>query len=110
MVGQPTKANNLREYSPYTSQQLALTYSKLVTSELVLNGAVERLGLDMDWRSLQGRVSSNHILETELFELTLVDSDPNRAKIFLDAIASILPTVRQPTSFSWRLCVPSPIT
>jgi len=90
MVGRAIEDPNPTSYELYTGQQLANTYIELVKREPVINGAIEQLGLDMDWRSLAGRVSARLIPDTQLIEVSVIDSDPLRAKVLADTVAEQL--------------------
>jgi len=90
MVGRATQALDSYSYNVYASQQLALTYAKLATSKPVLQGTIDNLNLDTDWRWLQGLVNSQPIAQTELLEIWVVDSNPERAKVLADAVAQQL--------------------
>lgn len=90
MVGRVTENPDPNSADLWTGQQLAYTYAQLARREPVLRGAIERLGLEMDWQSLAGRVSSNIVEQTMLLEIRVVDSDPYRAKVLADAIAQEL--------------------
>jgi polysaccharide biosynthesis transport protein len=74
----------------YMGEQLALTYAQLVKREPVLRGAVESLRLNMDWSVLAGQVSVNLVPQTQLMEISVVDTNPYRAKALADAIAQQL--------------------
>jgi Mrp family chromosome partitioning ATPase/capsular polysaccharide biosynthesis protein len=74
----------------YASQQLAYTYIQLAKREPVLKGAIEGLGLNLDWQALAGQVSASNIPQTQLLEISVVDSDPYRAKVLADAISQQL--------------------
>jgi capsular polysaccharide biosynthesis protein len=74
----------------FTSQQLAFTYSQLARREPVLKGAIESLGLDMPWQALANQVSTNIVAQTQLLEISVIDSNPYRAKALADAIAQQL--------------------
>ena len=90
MVGRAIEDPNPTSYELYTGQQLANTYIELVKREPVINGAIEQLGLDMDWRSLAGRVSASLIQNTQLIEVSVIDTDPVRAKVLADTVAEQL--------------------
>ena len=90
LVGQGTQNVNLNSYDLYIGQQLAQTYAELVRREPVLKGVVETLGLNRDWTSLAGQVSARAVPNTQLVEVSVVDSDPYRAKVIADAVAQQL--------------------
>ena len=90
LVGQGTQNVNLNSYDLYIGQQLAQTYAELVRREPVLKGVVETLGLNRDWTSLAGQISARAVPNTQLVEVSVVDSDPYRAKVIADAVAQQL--------------------
>jgi len=91
MVGRATESlNPYAAYNIYSAQQLALTFAQLTKSKPVLQGAIDSLGLNLDWQSLSHQVSAQPIENTELLQITLIDSDPYRAKMLADSIAEQL--------------------
>src|SRR4030067_8699 len=60
MIGRITEIPDPNSMQIYTSQQLAYTYIQLAQREPVLKGAIESLGLEMNWRALAGRMSANN--------------------------------------------------
>ena len=90
MVGQITRNPEASSSDLYTGQQLAYTYSQLARREPVLRGAIESLGLQMGWQALAGQVSTNIVPQTQLLEISVIDSNPYRAKVLADAIAQQL--------------------
>ena len=100
MVGRITQDPNPNSVNIYMGQQLALTYIQLVNREPVLKGAIESLGLEIPWQSLANQVSAQAVPQTQLIEISVVDSDPYRAKVLADSIAQqlILQSPANPTS------------
>lgn len=91
MVGRATESlNPYAAYNIYSAQQLALTFAQLTKSKPVLQGAIDSLGLDLDWQALSNQVNAQPIENTELLQISVIDSDPYRAKLFADAIAEQL--------------------
>ena len=90
MIGRATQNPDPNNVDLWTSQQLAYTYIQLARREPVLKGAIESLGLQMDWRALAGQISASSIPQTQLLEIMVIDSDPYRAKVVADAIAQQL--------------------
>src|SRR4030067_1988822 len=78
MIGKITENPDPNTMQLFTSQALAYTYIQLAQREPVLKGAIQTLGLDMEWRSLAGRVSANNVQQTQLLEVSVVESNPNR--------------------------------
>jgi polysaccharide biosynthesis transport protein len=87
MVGRVTQNPDPNSGDLYTGQQLAYTYIQLVTREPVLQGALDSLGLNMNWQALKGQVNAAIIHQTQLLEINVIDNDPYRAKVLADAIA-----------------------
>ena len=82
----------------YTSQQLAQTYVQIVRRQPVLQGALDALNLSdkMSWESLAGKVAANLIAGTQLIEIYVTDTNPQRAQALADAVAQEL--IRQSPS------------
>lgn len=90
MVGQIIQDPNLSSTSIYTTYQLANTYIQFVNREPVMRGTIEALGLQMDWRSLAGQVSAYAVPQTQFIQISVIDSDPYRAKVIADTVAQQL--------------------
>lgn len=90
MVGKITQKPDPNSADIYTGQQLAYTYTQLVRREPVLKGALQALGMPLNWEGLANQVSANIVPQTQLIEINVVDSDPRRAKALADAIAQQL--------------------
>jgi non-specific protein-tyrosine kinase len=83
MVGQVLQNTNPNAAEFSTAQALAQNYSELVRREPVLRGTLDALGLPQppwDWVMLQGMVSSRVVPGTQLFEIAVLDNQPQRAK------------------------------
>ena len=90
MVGQVTKNPDPNSGELYTGQQLAYTYIQLARREPVLQGALDSIGLHMGWEALANQVNASIVPQTQLLEISVIDSDPYRAKVLADAIAAQL--------------------
>jgi non-specific protein-tyrosine kinase len=90
MIGRTIQNPQPNTMDLYASQQLAYTYIQLAKREPVLKGAIQSLGLNMNWQALAGQVSASNIPQTQLLEISVVDSDPYRAKVLADAVAQQL--------------------
>lgn len=83
MVGQVLQNTNPNAAEFSTAQALAQNYSELVRREPVLRGTLDALGLPQppwDWVTLQSMVSSRVVPGTQLFEIAVLDNQPQRAK------------------------------
>lgn len=96
MVGQFLQTANPTAQDFATSQQLAESYVQLVRRQPILQATIEALGLNMDWRGLAGQVNAWSIARTQLIEISVVDTDPQRAKTLADEIAHQL-ILKSPT-------------
>lgn len=88
MVGQTALQNpNITPQDIYLSEQLAQSYSQVATREPVLQAAVDGLGLDTSWAELRGRVNASLIQGTQLLQISVLDTSPERAAATADEIA-----------------------
>lgn len=93
MVGRITENPNPNSNDVYLGQQLARTYAELAKRRAVRQATMEALGL-----SWLPEYTVNLVPNTQLLEITTVDSDPQRAAIVADALAEQL--IRQSPSES----------
>lgn len=86
MIGRTIQevAPNYSEF--YTSERLAQTYSELIQREPVLKSTAAALGFEAQWRDLQEQVSVNLVPGTELIEVVVTDTEPERARLIADEI------------------------
>jgi len=69
------------------SQQLAQSYLQLVRRQPVLQGTMDALGLDLPWQWLAEQVNTSLVPGTQLLQISVQDTDPQRAKALADEIA-----------------------
>ncbi|CAG0937090.1 partial Putative tyrosine-protein kinase YveL, partial [Thermoflexales bacterium] len=86
MVGQTLQNTNPNAAEFSTAQVLAQNYSELVRREPVLRGTLSTLGLEWDWAILQNMVTSRVVPGTQLFEIAVLDNQPQRAKDLAEAL------------------------
>jgi capsular exopolysaccharide synthesis family protein len=79
------------------SQQLASSYVELVRHQPILQGTIDALGINNSWTSLRNVVYANVVPGTQLLQITVVDTHPQRAQIIADEIARQL-ILQSPTS------------
>lgn len=70
-----------------SSQNLIETYRSLIESDIILQRVVEELQLPYDYVKLDEKVSTSAVTDTLLLQVTVVDTDPNRAATIANAIA-----------------------
>jgi succinoglycan biosynthesis transport protein ExoP len=90
MVGQVLSNPNANQSDLYTGEALAQSYSDLVGREPTLKAALQAVGLPWDWTVLQGMVQSRVVPGTQLLEIAVTDTDPQRAKVLADTVAQQL--------------------
>lgn len=73
-------ANRSADYtSILTSERLARTYAEMLTKKPVLNDVITELNLNMDVTRLQKNIQVELIRDTQLIEIIVDDTDPQRA-------------------------------
>ena len=70
-------------------QKLAVLYGEIIKSRAVLQPVIERLNLEMTPQQLAGMISVSQVNETHIMNLSVTDTDPDRAK----SIANTIPEV-----------------
>ena len=95
MIGQTIEKVDPNYADFYTSERLGQTYSELIKREPILKAAARTLGFEDQWRSLQDQVAVNLIPGTQLMEITVTDTDPQRAKLIADELANQLLQITQ---------------
>lgn len=85
MVGQSLQKANPSGQDIYISQQLAATYAQMVKRQPVLQGAAQALGLE--FVPSAGDVTTRLVEGTQLLEISVRDSDPERSRVLADEIA-----------------------
>ena len=88
MVGTSLQKANPTNQDLYISQQLAQTYAGMVRRRPILQGAANALGLP--FIPSEGNVSARNVPGTQLLEIQVRDTDPERASALSDAIAQEL--------------------
>lgn len=73
------------------AKELVLTYRSIITSNSILTAAAESIGVDRSYESLAGRVSTEIKDETEIISVYVVDSDPQFAYDYAQAISKTAP-------------------
>lgn len=87
MVGRFMQTDDPNGQDFYISQQLAQSYLELVRRQPVMQGAIDALGLALPWPALAGQVNANLVPGTQLLQISVQDTDPERAKLLADEVA-----------------------
>jgi len=90
MVGQTLQDPNPTQAEFSTGQVLAQSYADLTRREPVLQATLKALGLKWQWVVLKDMVSTRVVPGTQLFEISVLDTDPQRAAVLADQIAQQL--------------------
>jgi succinoglycan biosynthesis transport protein ExoP len=97
MVGQSLQMADPSTSDFATSEKLALTYSEIARRQPVLQATVETLNLPFGWQQLRDNVGVRIVQGTQLIEISIKDTVPERAQATADELARQL--IRQsPTS------------
>ena len=74
------------------AKQLVLTYQSIIKSSSILTTAAESIGIDKSYESLAKIVSTEVKDETEIISVYVVDTDPQFAYDYAQAISKTAPT------------------
>ena len=73
------------------SQNLVNTYIVILTSRNTLNDVISEAGLNMSYDSLKDKIKAAAENNTEVFKITVTDTDPLRAELIVNTICKVLP-------------------
>lgn len=80
-------ATKTTDYSSIlTSERLTQTYSQLLTKQPILAGVIKRLGINIDVGVLKKMVQVQPVRDTQLIEVRVQDTNPDRAARIANAI------------------------
>ena len=88
MVGQSLQQADPNTQDLYISRELAQTYAEMVKRRPILESAAQALGLS--YIPSGGNVSTRQVAGTQLVEISVRDTDPDRARALADEIANQL--------------------
>ncbi len=78
--------------SVITSQQLAATYSEMMTKDPVLSEVISQLKLDMIPGKLKGMITVTPVRDTQLIQVTAETTDPQLSANIANAVATVFST------------------
>ena len=90
LVGTSIQSRNPDWAAITTAEQLAQTYAELATTRPVLQGVIDHYGLQTTPDILRGMISVKPTQGTQILDITVVDTDPNRAAAIANAVAEEL--------------------
>ena len=70
-------------------QKLAVLYGEIIKSRAVLQPVIEKLNLEMTPQQLAGMISVSQVNETHIMNLSVTDTDPDRAKDIANTIPGV---------------------
>ncbi len=73
------------------SRGLVKTYIVILNTRETLMDVIDYAGVNMSWSELRGKIQAQSVNETEVFSVTVTDTDPARAEKLASAVAQILP-------------------
>lgn len=73
------------------AKSLVETYIVILQTRQVLDDVIDQAELDMTYEELKEKISAAPVSSTEVFEVLVTDTDPNRAEKIANTIADILP-------------------
>ena len=76
-----------------SATKLVDTYSVILTSDTVLDKAIEDLGLDMDYEDLLGKVTVESVNSTQVMKISAQDEDPQLAQQIVASIVEQAPDI-----------------
>jgi non-specific protein-tyrosine kinase len=72
-----------------TSQRLAQTYAKMLVQKPVLREVITRLELDMSIETLKSAVTVQPVVDTQLIDIEVEDTDPIRAAFIANELGTV---------------------
>ena len=97
MVGRFIESNDPSSSDIYTSQQLATSYVQLIRRQPILQGVIDTLGLNTTPGALGGQINASVIPQTQLIQISVVDTSPERAAAIANEISHQL-ILQSPTT------------
>ena len=73
------------------AQRLIDTYAVILKSRTTLEEVIEEAGLSCSYSELYSMISVESVNDTEIFSITVTDTDPEEAALIANTIADILP-------------------
>ena len=86
LVNQAPSSNSSEYAALLTSQRLAETYAQMLTTQPILDGVVESLGLNVPPQSLKGYISVQPVRDTQLIRVSVQHTDPVLAAQIANAV------------------------
>lgn len=88
IVGESIQVTDPTTQDLDTSRRLAQTYAMIIRRQPIMQAVVDEMGLDESWRSLRSRTKVFLVPNSQLIEITVEDTDFDRARLVADEIAN----------------------
>ncbi|HEX7974700.1 MAG TPA: polysaccharide biosynthesis tyrosine autokinase [Anaerolineales bacterium] len=75
--------------SVLTSQLLTQTFSQMITKQPVLEGVIQRVGLNVTVERLRGAIQVQPVKDTQLIEIKVESTDPSQAAAIANAVVAV---------------------
>ena len=69
--------------------QLTNDYKEVIDSRPVMEGVIDKLGLEMDYKTLKKKITVENPTQTRILKITVRDTDPALAKDIADAVVNV---------------------
>jgi len=89
LVEQASSLNTSAYIDIWAEERSILTYTEMMIKAPILDGVIEALNLDMDHRDLQGLVQVQMVRDTKLVEVTVTDTNPQRAAAIANTVVAV---------------------
>ncbi len=89
LVSEPPAVRSLDNSTMINVQLTTSTYAEMLTDQIVLQGVIDKLGLQIKPARLQGAVSVAVVKGTQLLEITVEDPDPAQAVAIADTLGKV---------------------
>lgn len=90
LVNQPHEEDyRLNKYDMQDDIKSIVTYSDIIKSRVVLEKVKDRLELDLSIRELNENIAVDHARQSQAFEITVKNPDPEKAVLIANAAAEV---------------------
>ncbi len=89
LVEEASSLNTSAYTDVWRDERSILTYTEMMVKAPILDGVIEALNLDMDHGELQGLVQVQMVRDTQLVEVTVTDTNPQRAAAIANAVVAV---------------------
>jgi len=90
MVGSSIQSPNPNATELGLSRTLAEIYAQLASRQPIMQAVIDKLGLKMSSEQLASMIKTNVVSNAQLLEITVLDVNPQRARLLADAVAKEL--------------------